>query len=161
MIGVSLLFAIYVEARLFSDATLQVFYMVMSIYGLVSWRKGEQKPALRISRLPIRQHIWLIALGVIMTVLLGQFWTLFDAALPFADAFTSSFSIIATFMVARKILENWVYWIVIDSVCVFIYIDRELWLIALLFLIYTIIAIFGLKMWYEKWKSGRDSQLSI
>ncbi|MDH3243362.1 MAG: nicotinamide riboside transporter PnuC [Saprospiraceae bacterium] len=161
LIGVSLLLAIYVEARLYSDATLQVFYIVMSIYGWASWSKRRKQPTLSISILPIRRHAWLLVLGVIMTVLLGKFWTLFDAALPFADAFTSSFSIIATFMVARKILENWIYWIVIDTVCVVIYVERELWVIALLFVIYTIIAIFGWKVWYEKWKHDRNPDPSI
>ena len=70
-----------------------------------------------------------------------------SASWPFVDSFTTWGSVLTTFMVARKILENWIYWIVIDAVSIFLYLDRGLYLYAGLFVIYVIIAIFGYFGW--------------
>lgn len=153
-IGVTLLFFICLDARLFSDALLQVFYLGMSIYGWVQWRKGDSQGVGRIVSLSWLKNLPYLAIGLFLTVLLGLFWSIFEAALPYIDAFTTSFSIIATFLVARKVIENWWYWIVIDIVCFFVYLDRELPLIALLFLLYTVLAVFGLLCW----RKARDVQ---
>ncbi len=70
-----------------------------------------------------------------------------EAALPFLDSFTTWGSVLTTWMVARKILENWLYWLVIDSVSIYLYLDRGLHLTALLFAAYLIIALFGYRKW--------------
>ena len=155
LVGVICTFLICVDpdVRLYSDATLQVYYFGMSIYGWASWRKRgndvkEGEEELAISQWSMNQHLIVLVGGSFLAILLGYFWTWMDAALPYIDAFTTSFSIIATYMVARKILENWLYWIVIDAVCIFVYWHRELYLISILFLVYCIIAVFG----YLRWK---------
>jgi nicotinamide mononucleotide transporter len=89
----------------------------------------------------------IILLGGLFTFLMGNFWMQFGAALPFTDAFTTVFSIIATILVARKNLENWLYWIVIDIVATGVYINREMYPTALLFFLYTLIAVFGWINW--------------
>ena len=73
-----------------------------------------------------------------------------QAALPFLDALTTWGAIITTYMVAKKILENWIYWFVIDSISIYLYISRELYLTAFLFFIYLIIIIFGYRSWIKK-----------
>jgi len=151
LIAVTLSFVVYYQNKLFSDATLQVFYMAVSVYGWYSWGKGREKQAaLKISTLTIYKHLWLLLLGIAGTILLGYWWTFWNAALPFIDAFTTSFSIIATFLVARKILENWIYWLVIDTVCIYVYINRQIPLFALLFFVYDILAVYGLLIWYRQ-----------
>jgi len=147
-VGVTLLFLICLETRLYSDASLQVFYFAMSIYGWIQWHggKGRGEGATIISQ-SLKKHLPYFAGGLLGTLLLGLFWSFFDAALPYIDAFTTSFSIVATFLVARKIFENWWYWIVIDVVCFFVYLERGLPLIAFLFLIYTVLAIYGIMSW--------------
>jgi len=167
IISVVLAFIVYVdpEVRLYSDAVLQVFYVVMSIYGWWSWRqqrKGETETAvldtashaeeLQITEWPFKNHLILFFIGSLLAFALGWFWTLMNAALPYIDAFTTSFSVIATILVARKVLENWLYWIVIDFVCIFVYAHRGLYLFSLLFFIYCVIAVFGYLNWRRKTK---------
>lgn len=144
--GVSVLFVIYLDARLYSDALLQVFYMLMSVYGWWSWRSrpgGE----LDIKNIAKARHFLYILLGAAGTLLLGFLFSLLGGAVPYVDAFTSAFAVVATYMVARQEIENWLYWIVIDLVCVGVYIDRQLHLIAFLFLIYTVLAVVGFRLW--------------
>ena len=69
------------------------------------------------------------------------------AALPFLDSFTTWGSVLTTFMVARKVLENWIYWIVIDATSIVLYLDRGLYLYAGLFVAYLVIAVFGYFNW--------------
>ena len=73
-----------------------------------------------------------------------------DAALPFLDAFVTWGAVIATYMVAKKLIENWIYWFVIDSISIYLFISRELYLTALLFFVYLIIIIFGYISWKKK-----------
>ena len=80
------------------------------------------------------------------------FATYTNAKMPIVDSFTTVFSIFATYMVAKKILGNWLYWIVIDMVSVYLYFSRDLHLTSLLFMAYTIIAIFGYFSWIKKMK---------
>ena len=75
-----------------------------------------------------------------------------EAVLPFVDSFTTWGSILTTYMVARKVLENWVYWFVIDSVCIYLYLDRELYLTALLFMVYLVIVVFGYRKWLHHYR---------
>lgn len=149
LIGVSFLFVIYLEARLFSDALLQVFYMVMSVYGWVTWSR-KNKNSYSIIRATTSQHLYFVISGLAGTLLLGYLFSRFQAALPYVDAFTSAFAVVTTFMVARKMIDNWIYWIIIDSVCIIVYINRDLFLIAFLFFIYTILAINGWLQWKRK-----------
>jgi nicotinamide mononucleotide transporter len=141
------------EVRLYSEATLQVYYMAMSVYGWLMWTRGKESnntvtsAVLPIRRWPLKQHMNAIGLGAGLLLVLGYFWSWMGAALPFVDAFTTAFSIIATYMVAQKIIENWLYWIVIDLVSIFMNLDRNLYLFALLFFIYCIVAVYGWMRW--------------
>jgi nicotinamide mononucleotide transporter len=80
-----------------------------------------------------------------------------DAALPFLDALVTWGAVIATYMVAKKLLENWVYWFIIDGISVFLFIARDLWLTALLFAIYMVIIFFG----YQSWNKIRNESNAI
>jgi nicotinamide mononucleotide transporter len=80
------------------------------------------------------------------------FSTYTSAKMPIVDSFTTIFSIIATYLVTKKVLENWLYWIVIDVVSIYLYFGRDLHLTSLLFIVYTVIAIFGYFSWIKKVK---------
>lgn len=127
----------------------------MSFYGWVSWSKAELKtesPIKKIDRTLL--FIYLIA-GTIITLVLASLATRFSSAsLPYLDAFTTIFSVIATFMVVKKQLENWLFWIIIDLVAMGMYYYKGLYFTSLLFLIYTVVAIFG----YYKWKKQYQNQ---
>ena len=106
-----------------------------------------------------KQHIialLLIGLGTAATGYYLQNGT--EARLPYLDSFTTWSSVVTTYMVAKKILENWIYWLVIDSVSIYLYLDRELYFTALLFSIYIIIIFFG---WFSWLKSYRQTAISV
>lgn len=151
LVGVTLLAFIYFEAKLYSDTLLQVFYMVMSVYGWITW-SARSSNQLEITRSKASSHLYYLLAGIIGTMVLGFLFNKFGAALPYIDAFTSAFAVVATYLVARKILENWLYWIIIDATCVVVYILRDLDLIALLFALYTILALVGYVVWARKFR---------
>ncbi len=102
---------------------------------------------------PLRTHLIAIA-GVLLASLLSaellKHYT--QAALPLLDSFTTWGSILTTWMVTRKILENWLYWLVIDSVSIYLYLDRGLYLTALLFMAYIVIVIIGYRKWLRHYR---------
>ncbi len=142
---------IFWDVRLLMEAGLQVYYLVMSVYGWWHWRQGatEETP-LPIRRWSLSQHVAAAALIILAAGLSGSLLSSHtDAALPYMDSFTTWGSILTTWMVARKILENWLYWLVIDSVSIYLYLNRELYLTALLFAVYLVIAVFGYLRWRQ------------
>ncbi|MBT7896426.1 MAG: nicotinamide mononucleotide transporter [Flavobacteriales bacterium] len=146
LISVSIYIYICFQAQLYAETGLQVFYFIMAIYGYFSWSKSNS--LLKINELAIRHHILIMILGSLLTFLLGFYLSTYtDTQLPIVDSFTTVFSIIATYMVVKKILSNWLYFIIIDTVSIYLYFSRDLHLTALLFSVYTIIAIIG----YWKW----------
>ncbi len=160
LISVIISFFVYVDpaVRLYSDAILQIFYAIMSIHGWRAWTRNSspslkepldspEKTILKIHTLPIRRHLIFIAIGVVLAAIWGRIWLQFGAALPYIDAATTVFSLIATYLVTQKILENWLYWIVIDVVCIFVYFHRELYLFSIMFLIYAVVAVIGYNNW--------------
>ena len=147
-ISVSLYIYICFSAQLYPETGLQIFYLCMALYGYYSWNKKEQ--SLQIIEWSISKHLTVLILGAILTFLMGFYFTTYtDAKMPILDSFTTVFSIFATYMVAKKILGNWLYWIVIDTVSVYLYFSRDLHLTSLLFITYTIIAIFGYSNWLK------------
>ena len=146
--SVTIYFFLFIEVKLYSDAMLQIFFGVTSLYGWINWQKApDHSSVFQPHRWDFSFHLKIILLGGLFTFLMGNFWMQFGAALPFTDAFTTVFSIIATILVARKNLENWLYWIVIDIVATGVYINREMYPTALLFFLYTLIAVFGWINW--------------
>ncbi len=138
---------VYFDAKLYMESALNVFYFAMAIYGWVVWRSGDQQ-YLPVVSWPLRNHI--LALAVI-TICVGSCGYLLDtytdAAFPYIDSTTTFAAIWATFLIARKVLENWWYWLAIDVVSVFIYWSRGLELTSVLFVLYVLMIPFGLLRW--------------
>ena len=134
---------------LLMESALQVYYLAMAVYGWWHWRHGTVAgDPLPISRWSGRQHAAAIAGIVTASLASGALLASHtSAALPYLDSFTTWGSILTTWMVARKILENWLYWLVIDSVSIYLYLDRALYLTALLFAAYVVIVLFGYRQW--------------
>jgi nicotinamide mononucleotide transporter len=146
--AISVILYIYIcfTAQLYPETGLQIFYLLMAIYGYFQWNENDRK--LKITQWTIRKHILLITIGAIITFLMGFYFATFTSSkMPIVDSFTTVFSIIATYMVTKKVLSNWLYWIVIDAVSIYLYFSRDLHLTSLLFFVYTIIAVF----WYFSW----------
>ena len=136
--------------KLYAETFLQLFYLIMSVIGYISWKKTEVS---KINQWSVKKHLILILLSIIFVFIVGFLLSIrTDAKMPLVDTFTTVFSVVATILVIKKVLENWLYWIVIDLVSIFLYFERDLHLSSILFMIYTIIAIKGYFSWIEKSK---------
>jgi nicotinamide mononucleotide transporter len=145
---------IFTTARLYMEAALQVFYAAMAVYGWHHWRSGARDPgSLPIRTWPLRRHVIALLTIGLLTAAFGTVLGMTSAALPFADSFTTVAALLATWMVARKVLENWWYWFVIDSVSVYLYVNRELWLTAALFCLYLVLIAVGYWQWRDQYQA--------
>lgn len=147
-------FFVMYSANLYMEALLQIFYIFIGLYGLYQWRfKADKKDALKITTWSVKNHLIVISALVFLTSLSGYFLMIYTAAAsPFIDAFTTWGAIAASYLVAKKILENWFYWFVIDFVSVFLFISRELYPTALLFIVYLVLVVIGYSAWRKSWQ---------
>ena len=147
------LFVMY-SAGLYMEAGLQIFYLLMGFYGLYQWQyKLANNETLKIKVWPISTHMMCLTALFLLVITSGYILSNnTDAASPYIDAFTTWGAIIASYMVAKKILENWIYWFVIDFVSVFLFVSRELYPTALLFCLYLVLVIIGYRSWKNEWQ---------
>jgi len=145
---------IFWDVSLLMEVALNVFYVVMAVVGWWQWRiGGSQQQELRIVSLQWWQHLALLA--VMLLLALGNGWvmqTYTTAAWPFVDAFIAWGSVITTVLVVRKVLENWLYWIVLDGIALAVYLERGLYLTALLFALYLVIVVFAYLRWRREYR---------
>lgn len=150
-ISTTIYMVLFWEVSLLMDSALHIYYLLMAVYGWYQWNfrpEAHQSDSLPIRRWPLQYHLY-AAVIVIGASLVSGFLLEKNtqAAWPYIDSFTTWGSVLTTYMVAKKILENWLYWIVIDSVAMCVYIERGLYLTATLFLLYVIIVIIGFFNW--------------
>lgn len=150
-------YAAFVLYDLWIDGLLQVFYVGISFLGIYQWKYGgAAKKELGISSMSVQEHGMVIIGGLLLTVPIGYFFAEYTpAAATYIDAFTTVFSIICTFLVIQKKLENWLYWVVIDLVYIYLYVIRGGYLFALLFVLYVLIALRGYFAWKVIWKNEK------
>jgi len=155
LVSTTIFIFLFWEVNLLMESALNVYYLVMAIYGWWHWTrdKPDNKAKLPIQKWSARKHGVTIFLIAVLTLLSG---TLLNdrtsAALPFLDSFTTWAAVITTWMVARKVLENWLYWIVIDAASIILYVDRGLSMTALLFALYVVIAAYGWWGWRQHYQ---------
>ena len=143
------------QANLYLVSLLQIFYLAMAIYGFIQWGKTKK---VQIKKYNYKIHLAIVSSGLILTYFTGSIFKHYtNAAFPYLDSFTTIFSLFATIMVVRKILDNWLYWIIIDLVSIYLYFNRGLEFTSLLFFIYTIIAIFGYFSWKKKFQHENNN----
>ena len=157
IISSTLYFFIMYKAGLYMEAWLQIFYIIMAFYGIQQWtvtNNNQSKFIVRSWRW--NTHFWVIAIIIILAIITGLLLDKFtNAALPFLDGLTTWGAIITTYMVARRLLENWIYWFVIDMISIYLFLSRGLFLTAILFCIYLVIIFFG----YRSWIKIRDENI--
>jgi nicotinamide mononucleotide transporter len=129
----------------------------MAIYGWFVWRSGDgDKQALPVSVWSAVTHLTAVLMIIVLTAVSGYALASFtDAAYPYIDSATTFAAIWATFLVARKVLENWWYWLLIDAVSILIYWSRGLELTALLFVVYVVMIPFGLVSWTRSYRKSQ------
>lgn len=147
----------YWNGALLMESLLNFYYMYMAVFGWVVWRKGKANQAQRlITSWPVNRHIILIVLTTLVSLAIGyvmQNYTHADFA--YLDSFTTCFAVVTTYLVAKKVLENWLYWIVIDAASMYLYYEKGYYPTLVLFVFYTVMAAWGFKTWYEEYEQSQ------
>ncbi len=145
--------------QLYADGVLQLIYVGLGVMGLYKWRFGGQEQSqLSISEYPVRRHLIVITGSILISVPVSYLLlTYTDASFGFVDVLTTILSLYATWLLINKILSNWLYWIVIDAVYVYLFYKTGGMLVALLYLIYFAVSIFG----YFGWRMKRSSSIEV
>ncbi len=148
-VSTSIYLVLFANAKLYMQSALQVFYLAMAIYGYLEWRGGRSDAGeVLIRSWPMRAH--LLAAGGIAAATLINGWLLArstDAVAPYLDSFVTWGSVVTTWMVARRLIENWLYWVVIDGLAAYLYLTQNLLPTAILFGLYVGIVIRGFVQW--------------
>jgi nicotinamide mononucleotide transporter len=145
---------VFWAANLYADAALQLYFVVMGTYGWVAW-KGEAEEVAVVS-MAIRRNVMTVAIIVVASAVAGYMLSLTPAgSFGYADAFISMGSVVATYLTARKVLQSWYYWIVIDLVATVVFGMRGLDVTVWLYLMYTLLAVRALLVWNTAFRSHR------
>ena len=155
---------VFFVSKFYADMSLQVYYIVISIYGWYFWlrgKKNQKNDSLQISKTPMKLALILIAVTFVLFVAISQILVNFtDSPVPYWDAFTTSVSIVATWMLAKKYLEHWLIWIIVDIVSAILYFWKGLYPTVVLFAVYTIMAVVGYYQWRKSLKSDKQPETS-
>jgi len=146
---------VYYESGFYADMGINIYYLVASIYGWVVWlTKGSKEKPMPITRTPRKYILPLSAVAVAAFAVIAWILITFtDSSVPYGDSFTTALSIVALWMLARKYVEQWLVWIVVDVVCTGLYLYKGLYPTAVLYGLYSVIAVAG----YFKWKKMMDN----
>ncbi len=159
---------VFYTTKFYADMSFQVYYLVVSIYGWYYWIKSERRPnknrtkteqentAKMVVKQLTKKQI-LISIGISVAFFVGIYFILkifTDSDVPAGDAFTTALSITATWLLAKKYIENWIFWIIADTVSAGLYFYKELYPTFILFAVLTFLAIIG----YGHWKKALNTQ---
>ncbi len=154
---------IFYDVYLWMDSLLQVYYFVMALYGWYCWQKGKLVASasdvpIEISSWPLAVHLRAIGVLALISLVVGYFMATYTPThFPYLDAATTVYSVYATYLITQKVLENWLYWIVIDLISIYLYIEKALVPTAGLFVVYVFIAFWG----YMSWRKSVDFDSTV
>jgi nicotinamide mononucleotide transporter len=163
---------IFYDVYLWMDALLQIYYLAMAVYGWYCWRKifpstshiannNAKGSVLAIQSWPLLFHVKIIVLLTACSLAIGWLMDNYTPTdFPYLDSGTTVFAVFATYLVTKKVLENWLYWIVIDFVSIYLYIEKGLQPTVVLFALYVVIAIVGYVIWYSKYQKYNHQSMA-
>lgn len=155
----SIFYAISVfHYKLYGEFFLQFFYVGVSIYGLFTWSKNTNSESLAISYSSFKLFLQIIAVGSLLTLLFYFLLHYFGGSFPFWDALTNGFGITTTYLTARKKIENWLFWIIIDAILSYILYLKGMPFYSALYFIYLLFAIYGFFQWKMSLKKAPIEQ---
>ncbi len=148
---------VYFRAGLYADFAIDIYYFLIGIYGFIVWKRGtgKKKEDLPITHTPVKYILPLTLVFAVLFVAIGlvlKNWT--NSTVPWQDSFTTALSIIALWMLARKWIEQWWVWAVVDAVSTALYVYKGIPFYAVLYGLYTVLAVYG----YFKWKRKMEAQ---
>ena len=133
---------------------LQFVYVVLGIFGYINWGKSAET---KLKIWTLQKH-FLVGIPTLLSALtLGYFFSKTNQKLPYLDAFITAFAILATYLTTKSILENWLYWIVLNLLSMYLWYEQDLQLTVVLFTVNTLMAVFGYILWRKKWKSEQTN----
>jgi nicotinamide mononucleotide transporter len=143
---------VFFDSHIYADMALQFYYVAISIYGWYYWHLGQMEQTEKQVKVQFTEkNLWfrLLPVTVLLFLLISQILIRFtDSEIPYWDAFTTAASITATWMLAKKYIEHWLIWIIVDLISSGLYFYKELYFTILLYLVYTVMAVIG----YIQWK---------
>ncbi|MEM1089319.1 MAG: nicotinamide riboside transporter PnuC [Pseudomonadota bacterium] len=158
-ISTAIYIGLFYSVALLSESLLNIFYLVMAVYGWWQWRGGGGVERREIHRWSWRRHVAVILGTALCVPLLARLTSAAGAEYAYLDAATTCYAVVTTFMVTRKVLENWLYWLVVDSVSIYLYLAKGLTMTAGLFALYLGICVAGFFSWRRA--MVRDSKAAL
>jgi nicotinamide mononucleotide transporter len=159
IVSALLYMVVFFQSKFYADMGLNGYYLVISVYGWIIWKrgKGDQADALAVTRIRLKPALLLAAITAVAFFGIGLILDRYtDSPVPYWDAFTTALSFTATWMLARKILEHWILWIIVDTVSMGLYLYRGLYPTLVLFAVYTAMAVIGYIQWKRTLQTGAD-----
>ncbi|MBQ3617755.1 MAG: nicotinamide mononucleotide transporter [Bacteroidales bacterium] len=140
---------VFYQSGLYADFGIQVYYIIAALYGFLFWKFGKkQDKPLPIVHTSVRQGVILFLITVLVFIPIYLILTKFtDSTVPFYDSATTALSIVALWMLAKKHVEQWFVWIAVDAVSSALYFYKGIYFTAVLYAVYTVVAIYGYKKW--------------
>ncbi|MBL4940566.1 MAG: nicotinamide mononucleotide transporter [Colwellia sp.] len=167
-ISTALYTVIFYDVLLLMDSALNVYYLLMALYGYWAWQKNsannneQQFSGLAIVSWQLSWHVKACLMLAVLSLLLGYIMANYTPAVfPYLDTFTTVFAVFATYLVTQKVLENWLYWLVIDTVSIYLYIEKDLMPTVILFVIYVFIAAYGYIKWQALYKASPTKHVNL
>ncbi len=150
---------LFLGGQLYSEALLYSFYVVIGIYGWIQWAQvSDDKQLVQPIRWKLISHLVSIALAIALSFGLGYFFISFtDAERPYADAFSTGFAFVASYLEAKQVLFGWIYWIAINGFSIWLYADRGFGLYSLLAIVYAVMSVYGLIKWKRRWDGSLNA----
>lgn len=160
ILSVTAFAVLFYQSKLYGNAFLQIYFLVTSVYGWYYWsRSKKENTASTITSFALKQMMLVILVVFVLTLLLGWFLATYtDTDVPYIDGFCTAMSFTAQFLMTRKVLQNWLLWIVVDLFYIPLYIYKGFMLTVILYVAYTIMATNGYIQWRKSWKKARLSE---
>lgn len=146
-------------AGIYADMAINIYYVAVSIYGWIHWTfyRNRNSKKIPVTKTKLKEFVIITLITIVLFIGIGYILKNYtDSNIPYWDAFTTSASITATWMLARKILEHWLIWILVDAISIGLYIFKGLYPTALLFLVYTTMAVVGYIEWKKQWLAQKE-----
>jgi nicotinamide mononucleotide transporter len=144
---------VFFQSKLYADMTLQFYYLGISVYGWVNWKREKKEEDAEVDIVLLKQSFVLPLFIVLLLIFGGYYWVLLrftDSPFPIGDSFITALSIVGTWMLAKKMLENWLVWILANGLSIGLFLYKGLYPTVLLFGVYTVMSVVGYLEWKKK-----------
>jgi nicotinamide mononucleotide transporter len=158
IIAVTAYFILFYKVKLYADMTLQLIFLIQGFYGWYNWKRKSSESQLEIRKLTQKQIITYACSICTLTILWAYILKRYtDASLPFIDAFVTVISLTANWLLVKKYIENWLFWILANSIYIFLFLYKDLYLSSGIYLVFLVLAIKG----YIDWKKTKDIEKDL